>query len=53
MSQKFAEVEDSVNSMEAELMNDEDSFRKHVVGFHLGRLQQQFLEIHALFREIE
>lgn len=51
IGKKLIEVEDSINSMEAELMNSEEDFQKHVIGFHLGRLQQQFIEIHSLFKE--
>lgn len=48
---KLSEIEDSVNSIEIELMKEEGEFAKHILGFHLGRLQQQFIELNFLFKE--
>lgn len=48
---KMIESEGSINSMEEELMKNDEQFRKHVLSFHFGRLQQQFQEIHALLKD--
>lgn len=48
---KVSESEGSINSMEEELMRDDDQFRKHILSFNFGRLQQQFQEIHHLLKE--
>lgn len=48
---KMIESEGSINSMEEELMKNDEQFRKHVLSFHFGRLQQQFQEIYALLKD--
>lgn len=48
---KIIESEGSINSMEEELMKNDEQFRKHVLSFHFGRLQQQFQEIYALLKD--
>lgn len=42
---------DSINSMEEEMVKEDEDFRKHMLSFHFGRLQQQFQEIYAILKE--
>lgn len=50
---KVKEIEDAINSIEEELLKTDEEFKKHILGFHFGRLQQQFLGIHALLKDNE
>ena len=51
LREKVNSAENSINSMEEEMVKDEDRFRKHMLSFHFGRLQQQFQEIYTVLKE--
>jgi frataxin-like iron-binding protein CyaY len=44
-------MERTINSMEKELKKDDD-FRKDVVAFHFGRLQEQFVNLYEVLKEL-
>jgi len=48
---KIKSAEESINSMEEEMIKDDESFRKHMLSFHFGRLQQQFQEIYSILKD--
>lgn len=50
---KIGEAEESINSIETEMVKSDDQFRKHMLSFHFGRLQQQFQEIHSILKDAE
>lgn len=50
---KIKEIEDAINSIEEEMLKNDDGFRKHVLSFHFGRLQQQYLGIYSLLKDNE
>lgn len=51
LREKVNGFSDSINSMEEEMVKEEDDFRKHILSFHFGRLQQQFQEIYTVLKE--
>jgi len=45
---KNGDIESAINSVERELLKDEDEFDKAKVNFYFGRLQQLYVEFQAL-----
>lgn len=45
IKKKFNELEEAINTTEAELMKPEDEFDKSRVTFHFARMQQLYVDL--------
>ena len=53
LGKKIEEFEETINTLEKEIQKDGDAFDKAKISFHYGRLQERYIQINELMKNLK